>query len=296
MSSSAPQPLNGTRILSLALNLPGPAALMRCARMGATCTKLEPLAPAPHTSADPMALYSPQAYADMHQGIRVVQAHLKTEEGQAALHAELECTDVLITSFRPSALIKLGLGWDALQARYPRLSLVRIVGAAGERAEEPGHDLTYLADAGLATGTEMPPTLYADMGGALMASEAVLQALLVRAQTGQGTLLEVALADAAAWLAQPRHWGLTTPDGDVGGAHAGYRIYPCKNGRVAVAALEAHFAQRLCEAAGVKIAHPVKDVFRPAVHQAIAAFVASKTRKELDTLAEARDIPLLTLR
>ena len=50
MSSSAPLPLNGTRILSLALNLPGPAALMRCARMGATCTKLEPLAPAPQTS------------------------------------------------------------------------------------------------------------------------------------------------------------------------------------------------------------------------------------------------------
>ena len=61
MSSSAPQPLNGTRVLSLALNLPGPAALMRCARMGAACTKLEPLAAAPHTSADPMALYSPQA-------------------------------------------------------------------------------------------------------------------------------------------------------------------------------------------------------------------------------------------
>ena len=138
MSSSAPQPLNGTRVLSLALNLPGPAALMRCARMGATCTKLEPLAPASHTSADPMALYSPQAYTDMHQGIRVVQAHLKTEEGQAALHAELQRTDVLITSFRPSALTKLGLGWDALQSRYPRLSLVRIVGAAGERAEEPG--------------------------------------------------------------------------------------------------------------------------------------------------------------
>ena len=104
MSSSAPQPLNGTRILSLALNLPGPAALMRCARMGATCTKLEPLAPAPHTSADPMALYSPQAYADMHQGIRVVQAHLKTEEGQAALHTELQRTDVIICASQSSAL------------------------------------------------------------------------------------------------------------------------------------------------------------------------------------------------
>ena len=63
-----------------------------------------------------------------------------------------------------------------------------------------------------------------------------------------------------------------------------------------MAALEPHFAQRLCEAADVKIAHPVKDLFKPAVHQAIQRFVAGKTRKELDTLAEARDIPLLTLK
>ena len=88
------QPLRGTRILSLALNLPGPAALLRCARMGATCTKLEAPATPPHPSADPMALYSPQAYRDMHQGIAVLQAHLKTDEGQAALHAELAHTDV----------------------------------------------------------------------------------------------------------------------------------------------------------------------------------------------------------
>ena len=122
---TALHPLRETRILSLALNLPGPAALLRCARMGAQCTKLEPL-PAPgQPSADPMGVYSPAAYGELHQGVRVLHAHLKTDEGQAALHAELARTDVLITSFRPSALTKLGLGWEALQARYPRLSLVR---------------------------------------------------------------------------------------------------------------------------------------------------------------------------
>ena len=187
MPTALPQPLRNTRVLSLALNLPGPAALMRCARMGAECTKLEP-PPAPgYPSADPMGIYSPAAYATLHYGVRVVHAHLKTPEGQAALHDELARTDVLITSFRPSALTKLGLGWDALQAQYPRLSLVRIVGAAAERAEEPGHDLTYLADAGLVTGTEMPPTLYADMGGALMASEAVT----IVARLTRGTAIPV---------------------------------------------------------------------------------------------------------
>ena len=130
MPTALPQPLRNARVLSLALNLPGPAALMRCARMGAECTKLEPPPPPGHPSADPMGIYSPAAYATLHQGVRVVHAHLKTPEGQAALHAELARTDVLITSFRPSALTKLGLGWEALQAKYPRLSLVRIVGAA----------------------------------------------------------------------------------------------------------------------------------------------------------------------
>ncbi len=105
-ATTLPLPLRNTRVLSLALNLPGPAALMRCVRMGAECTKLEPL-PAPgQPSADPMAIYSPSAYAHMHHGIRVLQAHLKTEDGQATLHAELARTDVLITSFRPSALAK----------------------------------------------------------------------------------------------------------------------------------------------------------------------------------------------
>lgn len=295
MTFTAPQPLRGVRVLSLALNLPGPAALMRCARMGAQCTKLEP-PPAPgHPSADPMGIYSPTAYAALHQGMRVAHVHLKTPEGQAALRDELTRTDVLITSFRPSALAKLGLSWEALQADYPRLSLIRIVGSAGARAEEPGHDLTYLADAGLVTGTDMPPTLYADMGGALMASEAVLQAMIERTHTGKGVCIEIALADAAAWLAQPRDWGLTTPDGDVGGHHAGYRIYPCADGRVAVAALEPHFAARLCAAAGLPASGEAKVLRDPAVHEAVAAFLCTQTREQLDALAVAQDIPLHTL-
>lgn len=295
MTHPIPQALQGIRILSLALNLPGPAALMRCARMGAACTKLEPLAAPGQDSADPMGLYSPQAYGQMHTGVRVLQAHLKTEAGQAALHAELAHTDVLITSFRPSALAKLGLDWDGLHARYPRLSLVRIVGALGERAEEPGHDLTYQAEAGLVTSEQTPPSLYADMAGALMASEAVLQALQARAQGGTGVCIEIGLAEAAQWLALPLHWGLTAREGDVGGAHAGYRVYPCKDGRVAVAALEPHFAARLCAAAGLPAQGDVEYLRNPLTHAAIAAFLHGQSRSALDTLAREQDIPLHTL-
>ena len=86
MHTTPLQALEGTRVLSLALNLPGPAALQRCRAMGAQCHKLEPLAPAGQRSADPMALYSPQAYDALHAGITIVQADLKSPEGQARLH------------------------------------------------------------------------------------------------------------------------------------------------------------------------------------------------------------------
>jgi crotonobetainyl-CoA:carnitine CoA-transferase CaiB-like acyl-CoA transferase len=285
------------RILSLALNLPGPAALMRCRQMGATCVKLEPPAPAgstPGASGDPMSWYKRAAYDVMHQGIRVAAADLKTEKGQKTLHRELAKTNVLLTSFRPSALRKLGLEWKALHKRYPALSLVAIVGAPGDRAEEPGHDLTYLAENDLVNGLELPPTLYADMGGSLMASEAILQALLIQRQKGKGSTIEVALSEAAGYLALPRRWGVTGPGEAVGGGHAGYRVYPCKDGRVAMAALEPHFAKALCAAAGVADAG-IQAMMAPATHQQIAAYLLSKTRKALDKLASDKDIPLLTL-
>ncbi|MGM9426414.1 CoA transferase [Hydrogenophaga sp. MI9] len=291
--AAALKPLRGVRVLSLALNLPGPAAFLRLKAMGATCLKAEPPGPK-GTSGDPMGQYNRGAYDTLHAGIKVVTLDLKTEKGQQKLHQELARTDVLLTSFRPSALAKLGLSWKALHKAYPALSVVAIVGAPGARAEEPGHDLTYLADAGLVTGLDLPATLFADMGGALMASEAALTAVLVQKTSGKGSFQEVALSDAAAWLALPRSWGLTQPKGAVGGAHAGYRVYPCKDGRVAVAALEPHFAASLCAAAGVAM-NGMGSMFQPATHQAIAAFLAGQTRKQLDALATARDIPLHTL-
>lgn len=289
-------PLHGLRILSLALNLPGPAALMRCRRMGAACVKIEP------PGGDPMGHYDPRAYAELHEGVKVVQADLKTPAGQEAVHRELAKADVLLTSFRPSALRKLGLGWKDLHGRYPALSQVAIVGAPGARAEEPGHDLTYLADNGLVPGLELPATLYADMSGSLMAAEAVLQAALRKHERyagggdphPEGLYLEVALADAAGYLALPRRWGLTQPAGSVGGAHAGYRVYPCQDGRVAVAALEPHFVAALCAAAGLQ-AGDTKAMFAKETHAAIAAFFAARTRAQLDALAAEKDLPIHTM-
>ena len=282
------KPLKGIRILSLALNLPGPAALMRCRELGAVCVKIEP------PGGDPMLTYSTAAYTAMHQGVRITAADLKADSGQKVLQRELARADVLLTSFRPSALTKLGLGWRALHKAYPALSQVAIVGSPGALAETPGHDLTYLAEMDLITGLDLPATLYADMAGALTAVSAVLQAVLHKASHGKGIYQEVALADAAACLALPRTWGLTQAGAPVGGGHAGYQVYACKDGRVAVAALEPHFAARLCKAAGISpIDH--NTMLTLVTRQAIAAWLLGKTRKQLDRLAVEKDIPLHTL-
>jgi crotonobetainyl-CoA:carnitine CoA-transferase CaiB-like acyl-CoA transferase len=87
---SSTQPLRGVRVVSLALNLPGPAALMRLAQMGASCTKVNP------PSGDPMQHYTPDGYALMHKGVKHHTLDLKTAAGQAAIHKLLPKTDVLI--------------------------------------------------------------------------------------------------------------------------------------------------------------------------------------------------------
>ena len=105
---------------------------------------------------------------------------------------------------------------------------------------------------------------------------------------------ESSLSEAAAYLGLPRQWGLTQPGATIGGGHAGYRVYPCQDGRVALAALEPHFAQRLCQAAGIALSSP-DDMLQPGTHEAVAAFLRTRTRATLDALAHEKDIPLHTL-
>ncbi len=301
MSHNTPV-LSGIRILSLALNLPGPAALMRCQQMGAECVKLEPPANLPHNSSgDPMGSYQPNAYQTMHQGVRLVVADLKSTDGQNTLHQELSQSHILITSFRPSAMRKLGLDWETLHQRYPHLNQIAIVGSPGARAEEPGHDLTYMAENDLITGLNLPPSLYADMAGSLLTTEAVLQLLLAQqknsssSEVAAGQYKEIALSDAAAYLALPRHWGLTTPGKAVGGGHAGYNVYACLDGRVAIAALEPHFALRLLQAAGQEPS-AIAQIMQSSMHETIAKWVALHSCSQLENIAHTLDIPLHTLK
>jgi crotonobetainyl-CoA:carnitine CoA-transferase CaiB-like acyl-CoA transferase len=281
-AAAVPQALRGVRVVSLAPNLPGPAALMRLAAMGAACVKVEP------PSGDPMSLYAPAFYAHLHRGMTVHAIDLKRESGRNELARELGRADVLLTSSRPSALARLGLDSERIARDWPRLVWVAIVGEYAPDDELPGHDLTYQAEAGLIDGA-LPPTLWADMAGSLMAVEAALQGLLLRGNGQAGAALHttVALAEAARFAALPRRYGLTAPGALLGGLHPGYQVMPCADGMVAIAALEPHFLEAWQACTGIR---PELDAAGQI--EASRAWCASRSAVQLTAVALEHDLPL----
>ncbi len=276
------RPLAGLRLLSLGLNLPGPLAAQQARRLGARVRKIEP------PGGDPAAVLAPQVYAELHKGVTLRQLDLGEVAAQPALEQELARADVLLSSFRPSALRRLGLSWAGLRRRHPALWQVAIVGELAQ-PEAPGHDLTYQAGLGL-LGDALPASLWADCSGAQQALLALHQVQIGRQAGLRPRCLRVGLADALALAAAPRRWGLTAPGGLLGGAHAGYGVYACRDGRVALAALEPKFAQALAACAGLSDA---VDWSSAATRERLAAWLMRHRGEELAQLAARHDLPLV---
>ena len=250
--------LSGIRVVSIALNLPGPACARRLADFGATVIKIEP---PKAIGGDPMREYARGYYDELHRGVEIQSLNLKSDDGRSALDNLLATADVLITSQREAALERLSLNWDALSARFPRLCHVAIVGS--DAGNDAGHDLTYIAAAGLATPPHMPVTLIADLAGGERAVSATFAALRIFQQTGRGTRLAVSLAAAAHAFARPHAHGLTRVGGLLSGGHPGYNFYPARDGWVVLAALEPHFAAHVQAASAVEFTSvALTDYFR----------------------------------
>ena len=231
--------LEGLRVVTLALNLPGPAACARLRGWGASVVKVEPPA------GDPLEGYCAGWYRRLHEGIDVRRIDLKGDAGKRDFDALLGLADLLVTAQRPAALKRLFLSAEDLESRHPALCHVAIVGHAPPHDELAGHDLTYMASLGLVEPGTMPPTLFADMAGAERAVSTALALLLSRTRTGRGGSRLVSLAEAAEALAAPRREGLTASGGLLGGGLPTYGLYATRAGWIAVAALEPHFAERL---------------------------------------------------
>jgi crotonobetainyl-CoA:carnitine CoA-transferase CaiB-like acyl-CoA transferase len=261
--------LAGIRVVSIAVNLPGPAAAARLVELGASVAKVEP------PKGDPLAAASPELYARLAAGQDVLRLDLKDEAGRARLDELLAGADALLTSNRPSALARLGLA--DLEARHPRLVHVAIVGHPAPGQELPGHDLTYVAEHGLVSPPHLPQTLVADLGGAERATTALVALLIARGRGGKQRYAEVALAEAAEFFALPHNHGLTKPGGPLGGGSPFYRLYGVDGGWIALAALEPRFRERLEAELG---GPPAPDSF------------AERTPAAWEAWAAERDLPI----
>jgi crotonobetainyl-CoA:carnitine CoA-transferase CaiB-like acyl-CoA transferase len=272
--------LQGIKIVSLALNAPGPVAAARLTQLGAEVTKIEP------PSGDATSNVAPKWYESLCRGQTVLRLDLKDPDGRAQLDRMLAETDLLLASFRPSALQRLGLDWKSLHARHPRLCFVGIIGYLPPLEERTGHDLTYQSDFGLLRPPEMPPTLFVDLAGAERAVSMALALLNRAARTGEAGCAWVSLYECARDLAEPLKAGLTSAGGLLGGGYPLYGFYRASDGWIAVAALEPHFAERLLSELGLKKADRTE----------LERIFSQRGAAEWERWAAEKDLPIAAVR
>jgi crotonobetainyl-CoA:carnitine CoA-transferase CaiB-like acyl-CoA transferase len=259
--------LEGIRVVDLALFLPGPAMTQAMADHGAEVIKVEPPGGEPNRAIglerDGVSVF----FANTHRGKRSLVLDLKTAEGVEALLRLAEGADVFVESFRPGVVDRLGVGYQAVSARNPRIVYVSIsaYGQTGPYRGRPAHDLAVEAMAGILSvnlGWDdrpcSPAIAAADMLAAQLALSGVLMALLRRERTGKGDYLDVAMMDSLI-AAMPNNYGPplaerrepVPKDERSWGGNAMYRLYETKDGRfVALGGAEIKFASNLLSALG----------------------------------------------
>lgn len=259
--------LDGIRVLDLSQYLPGPFAAQILADMGADVVKVEPPAGDPmrgfiFTDQDGISPF----YKQVNAGKSVVRLDLKTASDRGVFERLVRQADVLLESFRPGVMERLGFDRGHLAACNPRLVHCALsgFGQTGPYRLRGGHDLTYVAMTGglSATGTEAEPVItfppLADHAGAQQAVVGVLGALVRRGRTGKGGFVDVSLFETAlAWQSVGMTIAGRFPEymqrghGLLTGGAAYYHIYRTSDGRfMAFAAIEAKFWSAFCEAAG----------------------------------------------
>lgn len=298
-------PLSGITVLDL--STVGPAA--RCTRVLADYgARLVKVGPVPGAGAEPI---EPPFYAySGGRGTERVLVDLKSEEGRQAFLALVAAADVVVESFRPGVMDRLGVGYDAAKSVNPAIVYCSTsgYGQSGPRAGWAGHDIDYLGIGGfLGTtgprgdgGPPIPGATVADAAaGGLQAALAVTTALCQRARTGVGTYLDVSVADGVLWLmslAVDEHLATGSEPGPghdlLTGRYACYETYRAADGRwLAVGAIEHKFFANLCRALGCErwIDHQLDDAVQDQVRADFTAAFATRPRDEWVALLAGAD-------
>ncbi|MET3131210.1 alpha-methylacyl-CoA racemase [Oxalobacteraceae bacterium GrIS 1.11] len=302
MSASAALPLAGIRVLDLTRLLPGPLATMHLADMGAEVIKIEePGAGDYARTMGPVRVAVSQFFIAVNRGKRCLRLDLKDAAQREQLLLMVETADVLVDSFRPGVLGKLGLGWDTLKARNPKLVLCAISGYGqdGPFAQLAGHDINYIGYAGMLAencgpdGTPALPNLQVGdlLGGAQSALQGILAALLAVKMGGPGRKVDISMTDAVLAhnimpLVAVNNGGAAAPGRDLltGGVPC-YNVYRCRDGRfMAVGALELKFWQACC----ALLHRPDLALRHWQLGQAVGGADALAVKAELDTIFAGR--------
>jgi len=305
--------LAGLRVLDLSRLLPGGFCSLLLADLGAEVLKVEDTGmgdyvrwgPPHYEGADESAKSS--LFLALNRSKRSVRINLKEEAGREVLLKLAREHDVLLESFRPGVLDRLGVGYERLREQNPGLVYCAITGYGqdGPNRDRSGHDMNYLGLIGLLglTGeADGPPVQAAGQvadigGGALMAAIGILAAVRERDRSGEGQLVDVSMADGSlSWLALvagaylcngevPQRGGL-----ELAGKLACYRPYACKDGHVTLGALEPKFWAAWCT--GVGREDLIEQQFATAgseTHAEVERIFLERTRDEWREFASRHD-------
>jgi alpha-methylacyl-CoA racemase len=300
--------LEGVRVLDLSRLLPGPFLTMVLADLGADVVKVEDPRIGDYLRALPPAKGGMSGrYLAVNRGKRSIALDLKAPADLATFLELVERADVVVESFRPGVMDKLGVGYAALAARNPRVIACSIsgYGQTGPYAHRAGHDLNYLAQAGvLAMGGDDAPMLpgvqIADLaGGALWGATAILAALVGRGRHGRGAHLDISMTEGAMALLAAELGNLdcgarpTRGSESLNGGSASYGVYRTRDDRfLAVGALEPKFWVALNQALGraPNVAELVgKPDAQARVRAELAAIFATRTAAEWTAALAAVD-------
>ncbi|MCA0873567.1 CoA transferase [Seohaeicola saemankumensis] len=310
MSTTQPGPLDGVTVADFSELLPGPFLTGAMVEMGAQVTKIER-----PPRGDGLRHSSPGTFQIVNRGKGSVALNLKDDADRARALKIAAKADVVVEGFRPGVMARLGLSYDAVRAVNPGVIYISLsgYGQTGPMVRAPGHDLNYLALAGVtslcgAPGGAPEHTFglpVADLGGAVYGLSAVCAALFQRSRTGQGQHIDLSITDCLAHWVNPRRGafhqnGLTdmAAQRQLALVRPAYGVFPVRDGAVTIAALEDHFwtalktaldLGRFEDAAFDALARRRQEP--ELINAAIAEAVAGMTRAEAMALFDAHDVP-----
>lgn len=305
-------PLQGIKIIEIAGIGPGPFCAMMLSDMGAEILRID------RTTAGGGDNGSAAANVNG-RGRRSIAVDLKQPEGVATVLRLIDQADALLEGFRPGVMERLGLGPDVCLQRNPRLVYGRMTGwgQAGPIAQAAGHDINYIALAGVlhAIGRKdeppVPPlNLIGDFGGGgMLLAFGIVCALLERATSGQGQVVDAAMVDGAAALMATMHgmrhmgrWVEERGSNMLDGGAPYYGTYETADGKyIALGSLEPQFYAELMEKSGLagdaELAQRAPASW-PRLRETLTALFRTKTRDEWCAIMEGSDIcfaPVLTM-